>query len=206
MDVNRVRQRIGLRVFGLSIALLSPAALAFDIQHSHASYVEEEYRFEFTAVLDAPIDYVEIVLRDYEHYPALDSRILEAHVLDRPTMNVATLATTLRACFGPICRSVRRVERVEETPHGLLAVTDPQRSDMELGETRTQLEEAEAGRTRVIYRTRLRPDFWVPALVGRRMMLTTLEDATVDLFRNVEKTAQQHADAGRHLQEPGLPR
>lgn len=175
----------------------TPCAQALDIQHSQAVYVDREYRYELTAVIDAPIDYVEPVLRDYEGYKALDARILEAHVLDRPSEHVATLATTLRACFGPICRNVKRVEQVEEMPHGLTATTDPARSDMKFGETKMQLENIDAGQTRVNYQTRLSPDFWIPALIARRLMLETLEDATLELFRNVERKAQERAHA-RH--------
>jgi hypothetical protein len=185
----------GVRVIAagfIGCCLLASQAFAFELKHAEATYVDEEYRFEMTAVLDAPVEYVERVLRDYESYTTLDSRILEAHVVERSQdEHVATLRTKLRACFGPICRTVKRVERVEETPLSLLATTDPSRSDMKFGETRMQLANADEGRTRVTYETRLKPDFWIPALIARRIMLTTLEDATIELFQNVEKRAQQ---------------
>jgi len=181
------------RLVVLCLVAWSARAPALDIQRSQASFVEQEYRFELTAVIDAPVEYVEATLRDYESYKTLDARILEARVIERPTDHTATLATTLRACFGPICRSVKRVEQVEETPHALVAITDPTRSDMKLGETRMQLEAAEPGRTRINYQTRLKPDFWIPALIARRLMLETLEDATLDLIRNVERKAREEA-------------
>jgi hypothetical protein len=59
------------------------------------------------------------------------------------------------------------------------------------GETRTELSGAGHGRTRVIYRTRIVPGFWVPAFGGRRWLLNTLEDATEQLFRNVEGKARE---------------
>ena len=174
----------------LSSGLAASSAAAFEIERSVPQFSTDGYRFELTAVLEAPIDEVERILRDYTNYPALDSRILEAKVLERPEDNVAILATTLRACFGPVCRTVRRVERVEESTHALLAITDPERSDMKFGETRMQLSAIDDERTQITYRTRLQPDFWIPALVARRMMLETLEDATIDLFRSVEQEAQ----------------
>jgi hypothetical protein len=165
------------------------AAAAFELQVAEAQFVDREYRFEMTAVLDAPVDQVERILRDYENYTTLDSRILEARVLDRPDGNSATLATTLRACFGPVCRTVKRIERVEESPLALVALTDASRSDMKFGETRMELSKLENHRTLIIYRTRLKPAFWIPALLARRMMLETLEDATIELFQNVEQQA-----------------
>jgi len=172
-------------------AFLSHAAAAFELEFAEAKYVEDEYRFEMTAVLDAPVGHVETVLRDYESYKSLDARILEARVLSRSQEPpVAMLETLLRACFGPICKNVKRVERVEELPLGLVATTDPTRSDMKLGETRMHLSQLGDGRTQVSYQTRLKPGFWIPALVARGIMLRTLEDATIELFQNVEKRAQ----------------
>jgi hypothetical protein len=61
---------------------------------------------------------------------------------------------------------------------------------MKFGETRMRLSEVDGGRTQVSYQTRLKPAFWIPALVARGIMLRTLEDATIELFQNVEKRAQ----------------
>jgi hypothetical protein len=174
-----------------ALALATSPAFAFELEQAEPQFTDGEYRFAMTAVLDAPLDAVERILRDYEKYPELDSRILEAQVLERPEEGVVVLATKLRVCFAPlICRSVKRVERVEESPGVLFATTDPERSEMKLGETRAELTYADHGRTRVTYRTRLKPAFWVPALLARRLMLETLEDATIELFRSVETRAQ----------------
>jgi hypothetical protein len=182
-------------VFAGFLGLLAcTSAWALEVQRAEAMFADEEYRFEMTALLDASIQAIEPVLRDYEGYRALDARILEARVIEHdPARHIATLETVLRACVGPICRKVKRIERVEESPGALVATTDPARSDMKFGETRMKLESTEDGRTRVIYHTRLKPAFWIPALVARRIMLETLEDATIDLFRNVEKRAQELA-------------
>jgi hypothetical protein len=175
----------------LSVALASPAAHAFTIEHSATRYAERQFQCELTVTLDAPLERVEAVLRDYERYPTLDARILDAHIVERPADNVALLATTLRACFGWFCRTVKRIERVEEGPHALDAVTDAARSDVQFGETRTRLQAADEGVTRVTYSTRITPDFWIPPLVGRRWMLSTLDQATRELFKNVERKAQE---------------
>lgn len=179
-----------------SVSLASTPALAFELKFAEAKYVDDEYRFEMTAVIDAPATYVEKVLRDYESYKSLDARILEARVLSRSEeTHAAMLETLLRACFGPVCKNVKRVERVEELPLGLVAITDPARSDMKFGETRMNLTELDSHRTQVSYQTRLKPDFWIPALIARGIMLRTLEDATIELFQNVEKRAQQPVQA-----------
>jgi hypothetical protein len=184
--VTRHPSRIAVSL--LAVLCVQPA-LALTIERAESHYVDKHYQFEFVATLDAPVERVQAVLRDYANYPTLDERILEARVEERPTEYAAILATTVRACFGPFCRNVKRVERVEEAPLELTAISDPKRSDVKFGETHTMLSVTE-GRTRVSYRTAITPAFWVPAIGGRRWLLNTLSDATIELFKNVELRAQ----------------
>jgi polyketide cyclase/dehydrase/lipid transport protein len=174
-----------------SASLWAAAAGAFEIEKSETRYADRRYQCELSVKLDAPPDKVQAVLRDYERYPALDTRILQARVLERPEPNVAVLETTVRVCFGWFCRNVKRVERVQESEHSLAATADPSRSDVKFGETSTQLSPDENGGTLVHYRTSITPAFWIPAVVGRRWMLRTLEDASGDLFMNVEMRAKK---------------
>jgi hypothetical protein len=170
------------------------AADAFEIEKSEARYADRRYQCELSIKLDAPPEEVEAVLRDYERYPMLDTRILQARVLQRPEPNVVMLETTVRVCFGWFCRNVTRVERVQESEHALAATADPSRSDVKFGETHTQLSPGEDGGTLVHYRTSITPGFWIPAVVGRRWMLRTLEDASSDLFMNVEMRAKKEEE------------
>lgn len=176
--------------YGLAAASLwAGAACAFQIEHSETRYADRRYHCDLNVRLDAPLDKVEAILRDYENYPSLDARILKARIVERPEPDVAMLETTLRVCLGWFCRNVNRVERVEESQHTLTAKADPSRSDVKFGETHLQLAPGEHGGTLVRYSTSITPGFWIPTAVGRRWMLRTLEDATTDLFMNVEMKA-----------------
>jgi len=177
-----------------SASLWAATAGAFEIEKSDTRYVDRRYQCELSVKLDAPPDKVEAVLRDYERYPSLDTRILQARVLERPEPNVVVLETTVRVCFGWFCRNVTRVERVQESQYALAATADPHRSDVKFGETSTQLSPDENGGTLVHYRTSITPGFWIPAVVGRRWMLRTLEDASGDLFMNVEMRAKKEQE------------
>jgi hypothetical protein len=182
------RSALALAVLA-AVPLWAGAAGAFQIEHSETRYADRRYQCDLNVRIDAPLDKVEAILRDYEKYPSLDGRILEARIIERPAPNVAMLETTLRVCLGWFCRNVKRVERVEESEHALAAKADPGRSDVRFGETRLQLAPGEDGSTLVRYSTSITPGFWIPTVVGRRWMLRTLEDATTDLFMNVEMKA-----------------
>lgn len=191
----------------VAASLRGATAGAFEIEKSETRYADRRYQCDFSVRLDAPPDKVEAILRDYERYPALDTRILQARVLERPEPNVVMLETTVRVCFGWFCRNVTRVERVQESEHALAAIADPSRSDVKFGETRTRLAPDENGGTLVHYRTSITPAFWIPAVVGRRWMLRTLEDATGDLFMNVEMRAKKEEEkalgTGHQVPESG---
>jgi hypothetical protein len=188
-DVNSLHHFPG--GFAMALLLLAAPAHAFTIERSEARYVDKHFTYELVVTLDAPIDRVDQVLRDYADYPSLNERILAARVLERPAPGVAVIATTVEVCLGWICRDVSRVERVQESKYSLLAVADPARSDVKFGETRSELTPAHHGVTRVKYVTNVIPDFWVPPLGGRRMMLKMLETETRALFMSVERKAQQ---------------
>jgi hypothetical protein len=186
-------QHIAQMAAALSLLAVVLPARAYTIERSEARYADKHFRYELVVTLDAPIDRVEEVLRDYARYPSLDHRILTANVLERPEKDVVTLETTVRVCYGPFCRNVKRVERVAERKYVLLAIADPERSDVQFSETRSELSPALHGTTRVKYVTDVVPDFWVPAIGGRKMLLKTLQAATGDLFMNVEKKASEPA-------------
>lgn len=183
--------RIFPSLFAAALLLSAPAARAFTIEHSEARYAEKHFRYELVVTLNAPIDRVDEVLRNYTDYPSLNARILSAKVLERVAPDVVTLETTVEVCFGWFCRDVTRVERVQESKYVLMAVADPERSDVKFSETRSELTPALHGATRVKYVTSVVPGFWVPAVGGRRMMLKMLETETRDLFMSVEEKASQ---------------
>jgi hypothetical protein len=176
-------------VLACSIVAWSEAG-AMEVASAEARYQDREYRVDLDLVLDAPPERIEAVLRDYSNYPGLDTSILESKVLSRPDASTVILYTKLRACSGLFCRTVKRVEHVHEGAFDLLAVVVPEQSDVLSGRTHTVLQTL-AGRTRVHYQTTVSPKFWVPGLIGRPLMLRTLREASLDLFRRVEARAKQ---------------
>jgi len=174
-----------------ALLLLSGMTLpvsAMEVQNIRTEYVNGEYRLTMTATLAARTDRVEAVLRNYADYRALDSRILDAHIVQR-TQSQVELFTRIRVCFSLFCRNVDRVEMVEERPLELLATVIAEKSDAQRGATHTVLK-VDKDRTQVQYTTSIVPKFWVPALFGRSIMLRTLHDATTSMFEHIEKRAQ----------------
>ena len=170
---------------------LSPVVHALDVERLDVELRDDRYVVEFVAQLDAPTEAVHAVLTDYDAYPALDPRIKESRVLGRDRLNSVRLYTRMRGCLGTLmCRTMQRVEEIQELPDQLLATAILDQSDVRFGVTRSQWQSTGHG-TEVIYRLEIMPKFWIPPLFGRRLMISTLRAGTLELFTNVEKAAQE---------------
>ena len=172
----------------LSSLLCMGDLYALQVTQLHSDYHQGEYRLTMTARLAAPLARVQAVLRDYAHYPELDTRILQAEILKGGANNQLELLTRIKVCFAFLCRTLQRVEHVSEHDNGLSAEVVPERSDAEQGSTRTELL-AQGAQTQVYYTTSMTPKFWVPPWVGRTWMLRSMEQATVNLFTRIEQRA-----------------
>ncbi len=174
---------------------LSPAAHALNVERLEVNFREDRYVVEFVAQLDAPAEAVHAVLTDYDAYPALDPRIQESRVLGRDRDHSLQLYTRMRGCLGTLlCRTMQRVEEIQEMPDELLATAILDQSDVRVGVTRSQWQATEQG-TQVVYRLEIMPKFWIPPLFGPRLMISTLRAGTIELFTNVEKEAQTRTSA-----------
>lgn len=170
---------------------LSPVVHALDVERLDVELRDDRYVVEFVAQLDAPTEAVHAVLTDYDAYPTLDPRIQESRVLGRDRLNSVRLYTRMRGCLGTLmCRTMQRVEEIQELPDQLLATAILDQSDVRFGVTRSQWQSTEHG-TEVIYRLEIMPKFWIPPLFGRRLMISALRAGTLELFTNVEKAAQE---------------
>ena len=173
----------------LAALLLAGTAQALEVETLDVRYEEGRYVVEFEARLDAPADAVGDVLTDFEHYPELDERILESR-LEIVARQPPRLITRLRGCVGAIlCRSMTRVETIAQRPGELIANAIPEESDVRFGTTFSRWQQ-EGDHTIVRYRLVIVPDFWVPAFIGRRAMIRTMREGTLNLFRNVERVAR----------------
>jgi hypothetical protein len=181
-------------IAALAALLLTPAAHAMEVNTLEVRFEDGRYIVELEARLDAPADVVGAVLTDFDHYPQLDERILESR-LEVLEHQPPRLITRLRGCVGVIiCRSMKRVESLAQRPGELIANAIPEESDVRFGTMFSRWEQKD-GYTQVRYRLVIIPDFWVPPMIGRRMMIRTLREGTLSLFRNVERVARRRMQA-----------
>ena len=165
------------------------ASWALSLERLESRYDVGTFHVLLVALLDAPPASIGAVLKDYEDYPRLDPRIRTSERIGSGRGGEVLLRTLLHACEGIFCRDVTRVERVAEGPDSLAATIVPQGSEVRRGTTLTRWQAYGSG-TRVTYEAEFEPDFWVPAIIGRRFVAHGLRDSTLELFTNIEARAR----------------
>jgi hypothetical protein len=179
---------VGRLALLVGLALCIGPARALDVAVLEARYEQGRYRVMLDAVVDAPAENVRSVLNDFAGYAQLDRRIRSSQVIGGQAGQVL-LKTRVHACAGWFCRDVNRVERVTLSDDALVAEVVPERSDFRGGDTRTEWGAVNGG-TRIRYQARFTPDFWIPAILGRALVLRSLRESTLELFSNVEERAR----------------
>ena len=160
------------------------------------------YQLALELRLEAPIERVWTVLTGYERLPELNPAVTESEVTRSPD-GPPEVRTVVRGCVLFFCSSVVRLERMEEiAPVRIVAVTDPDRSDLRAGRSEWNLWPEDEG-TRLSLTVSMEPDFWVPPLLGRRAIRRSLIDGTLELMQAVERRAADEAGPASESQDPG---
>lgn len=176
------------------MALLAGTAApvqAIDIETIDVRYENGLYQVRLVAELAAQPQSVARVLEDYARYPELDIRIEESRLIAAPPGAPVRLYTKLKGCLGGLfCRSMVRIETLQQNPGELIATAIPDLSDVHMSVARTLWQASPKG-TRVTYSLTLDPKFWVPALFARHAMLETMRTGTIAMFTSVERAARE---------------
>lgn len=172
----------------LGMPFAAGASWALSVERLESRFEGGTYHVLLVALLEAPPAAIGAVVKDYADYPRLDPRIRTSERIGTGRGGEVLLRTRLRACEGIFCRDVTRVERVAEGPDSLTATVVPQGSQVRSGTTLTRWRAYGSG-TRVSYEAEFQPDFWVPAIIGRRFAARGLRDSTLALFTNIEARA-----------------
>ncbi len=191
-----MRRRAGGRgpgfLAGAALLLgLAGPAWALDVLGVKTVAESGQVRVELELVLDAPVERVIAVLTDYDRIHELHPRFRESRDLGMPAPGVTEVYTVFRGCVAVFCRTLRRVERLRRTAAGLVAEDVPGRGDFAAGRTEWRFSSEGEGRTRLDYRAMLEPDFFLPPLVGGRVLADLTRETTLEMLAAAERRAAE---------------
>ena len=144
------------------------------------------YSLRVFSVLDAPADYVYNVITDYKHAYRINPTITEIEILPSDRDEVVRVRNLSEHWVGPFCFKIDWVGDIVEPRDGHLKVTTiPEFSSFESGSAAWELR-PQGDRTWVLHKSSLKPDFFIPSLIGDRIMQKKMKEDTLDTFNRIE--------------------
>lgn len=181
-----------MRAAGLLVWLLCSASAAGGTIHNAAvTYQSGSFIVEVDALLDVAESRVRAVLTDYKHLEQLNPAVERSEILETHGPGEYRLRTVTQTCLWFYCKHLTRVQDVVEAHDGsITAIVIPELSDFSYGTMRLNLWQEVAG-TRILMRSEVAPDFWIPPLLGPWLIKRELRAEAVQTVHNLERIAAE---------------
>jgi hypothetical protein len=121
------RAAAGISLVAAALLLAPARAAAIEIVAVEASHAEQHYQLAIEAVLSATPEQVLAVLTDYTRLHELHPRLRESRSLGSAVTGTDEVYTRFEGCLLLFCRRLSRVELIQRSHEGLLAVDLPGR-------------------------------------------------------------------------------
>ena len=172
----------------VALYLFSSLSIAAEFEELSVSEANGEYRLRVVAVLDAPADYVHNVITDYKHAYRINPSITEVDILpfDHNHNKVIRVRNRSEQWVGPFCFNITWVGDILETREGDIKIkTVPELSSFKSGSAIWEIR-PRGKRTRVLHESRLKPDFFIPPVIGDTIMMNKMRTDTLTTFKRIE--------------------
>ena len=169
-----------------ALPLVTSISSADELVELSVKKTDGTYSLRIVSVLDAPVDYVYNVITDYKHAYRINPTITEVEILPSDRDEVVRVRNLSEHWVGPFCFKIDWVGDIVEPRDGYLKVkTIPELSSFESGFAEWELR-PQGERTWVIHESSLKPDFFMPPVIGDRMMKKQMKEDTLDTFNRIE--------------------
>lgn len=177
------------------LAVLAPLAesAAFELLSADTSRDGPAYRLEIEAVFLATPAQLLAVLTDYDRIHKLHPDMIESRSLGRVGPGMQEVYTRFDGCVLMFCRTLHRVERIQQRGTSLYAEDVPGRGSFSEGATEWHFT-ATADGTRLRYETRFIPAFRVAPVFGAALLASSIERMTLETMAEVDRRAVLHDD------------
>ena len=166
--------------------LCSSISPADEIEELSVTEADGAYSLRIISVLDAPVGYVYNVITDYKHAYRINPTITEVEILPSDRDEVVRVRNLSEHWVGPFLFKINWVGDIVEPRHGHLKVsTIPEFSSFESGSAVWELR-SQGERTWVLHESRLKPDFFIPPVIGNHIMKKQMKEDTLDTFNRIE--------------------
>ena len=174
----------------LGLWLWSAAIPAGQVATATVNHEAGRYFIEVDALVGVTEPRARNLLTDYDNLGRLNSAIEVSEILKVREPGDYQVRTVTEACVWLYCKRIHQVQDVLEAHDGTVtAVILPELSDFRYGYARLNLWQ-EPGGTRVLIRSEVEPDFWIPPLIGPWLIKRKLHSEALETVANLEQVAQ----------------
>ncbi len=185
------------RTVWLLIALCSSTAWSVEIEQVSVRKSGKDFSTEAVFLVEAPREAVVGAITAFDRLSDLNPAIFSSSAEVRETGEIR-VTTQIRDCVSFFCRSVAMVEDVRIDQAGnLQSEIVPKLSDFASGDATWQFDTV-GSNTRVRYRSRVRPKFWLPPLLGSAAFRHALRRQIKVAANNIETLAIFDRLSGSH--------
>ncbi|GMR15943.1 MAG: hypothetical protein BMS9Abin31_0242 [Gammaproteobacteria bacterium] len=173
----------------LSLNLIfSSPLLSGEVFESHVSYKKGIYHASLEMQIKAPVKKVYALLTDFDYLSRLSDNIIDSDLIDDdPPEYIVEVKT--HNCVLFFCKNLKQRQAVLEFDDGYISVEDIKgESDFVFANTLWHIR-ASKGETRVSFRTEMKPDFWLPPLLGPWLFKNKLVENTQMMIERLEQLA-----------------
>lgn len=169
-----------------ALHLFIPMISAGELEALSVTEEDGVYRLSITTVFDAPEKYVYNIITDYMNAYRISPNITEIELLPAGHDDAIRVRNHSRHCFGSLCLKIDWAGDFVETSHGQIEVkTIPDLSSFESGSAKWEIIRV-GKRTRVLHESNLKPDFFIPPVIGKTLLKNHIESSTLATFNRIE--------------------
>lgn len=174
----------------MSVPVLALAATLVAVPQVAVDHDRGQYRVRIEATFELPRSKVFELLTAYDDLERLTKAIRSSRLAGHDADGRAIVDTVTRSCYLLFCKTLEHRQIVTVAPDGsIVATTVAANSDFREGEARWTLEEVD-GNTYMTYEMSIRPDFFVPPMIGPVFVRRALEREARALVAGIEAAAR----------------
>jgi len=169
-----------------ALLLFSSISAAVELEELSVTEAEGEYRLRIVSVLDAPAHYVYNVITDYKHAYRINPSVIEAEILPSGRGEVVRARNLSEHWVGPFSFNIEWVGDIAEARLGEIKVTTiPELSSFESGSATWEIR-PQGGRTWVLHESCMKPNFFIPPIIGDHIVKSHMKEDTLTTFKRIE--------------------
>ena len=195
LQYPRIAGESRLKRLAVTLIILLPLnALAYEFTDAKITDDDGVFQIRISAIIAAPAEYIRNVLTDYSHLYRLSPSIIENEVLPSSTRDEKHIRTLLLFCTSVFCREAERVDTVRVLDSGIIqAEIIPHLSEFKSGKASWTIIPRN-DQTHVVYQAYLEPDFFIPPMLGTKLIMDNLHAEFKTTFIRMERIASFNAE------------